>query len=82
MATPDDMTCGEVVDLVSEYLEGRMAAADRARFDAHLELCPYRKEYVTQMKATIEALGGLSEDTIPEERRAELIEAFRGWKDR
>ena len=76
------MTCREVVDLVSEYLEGRMAPADRARFEAHLELCPYCREYVSQMRATIAALGGLGEETIPEERRAEVIEAFRDWKDR
>ena len=74
------MSCRELVDVVTEYLEGSMAPQDRLRFDAHLAECPYCVNYLDQMRATIAALGGLTEDSIGSEARGELLEAFRGWR--
>jgi anti-sigma factor RsiW len=81
-APPDEMSCRELVKVITDYLEGRMGADDRLRFEAHLEECPYCVNYLEQMRATVEALGQLGEDTIAPESRREVLEAFRGWRSR
>ena len=51
-ATPEEMSCRELVDLITDYLEGTMAEADRARFEAHLGECDYCVNYLAQMRDT------------------------------
>jgi anti-sigma factor RsiW len=81
MRPGDDMTCNEIVEVVTDYLEGAMPQPDRQRFEAHLESCPFCTEYVVQMRQVAGSLGGLREDSIAPEKRESLIEAFRGWRD-
>ena len=71
------LTCQELVELVTEYLEGTLSPADRFRFEEHLKTCPYCVIYLEQMRQTIRTLGRLPEESIPEE---ELLQAFREWK--
>ncbi len=79
----DEMPCKELVEVISDYLEGTLPARDRSRFDAHLEECPYCVNYLEQMRDTIATLGELREDSLPPDMRRGLLEAFRGWrKDR
>jgi anti-sigma factor RsiW len=73
------MSCKELVEVITDYLEGSMAAADRARFEAHLEECPYCVTYLEQMRNTIAVLGELSEQSLDPDARDELLHAFRGW---
>jgi anti-sigma factor RsiW len=79
-ATPEEMSCRELVDVITDYLEGTMAEDDSARFEAHLGECPYCVNYLDQMRDTIAALGELSEDSIDPGTREELLAAFRGWR--
>ena len=81
MTQMDEMACKELVEVVSDYLEGKLAEADRVRFESHLEECPYCVEYVEQFRETIAATGELTLESIAPERRAELLEAFRGWRE-
>ena len=74
------MSCRELVEVITDYLDGTMAADDRARFDAHLAECPYCVNYLDQMRETIASLGELSEASLSPETRGELLEAFRGWR--
>jgi len=74
------MSCHELVELVTEYLEDALSREDRARFEEHLEACPYCVTYVDQIRTTVAALGRLSEEQLSEEARMELMAAFRGWK--
>ena len=76
------MACRELVEVVTSYLEGALPAQDRRRFEAHLEECPYCVTYLDQMRQTISALGELPPESIPPDRRAAILEAFRGWRDR
>ena len=78
----DDLACREFVELVTDYLEGRLPPAERERFEAHLELCAGCQAYVEQMRATLGALGRIPEETISPEARAELLHAFRDWHAR
>jgi anti-sigma factor RsiW len=76
----EEMTCRELVEVVTGYLEGSLPADDRERLEAHLAECPYCEEYIAQMRETIEALGGLPAEPLDPRREAELLEAFRGWR--
>jgi anti-sigma factor RsiW len=77
----DDLVCQEVVEIVSDYLDGAMAPAERRRFDAHLETCPCCTEYVEQLREVGGALRALGSESIDPGRRDELLEAFRGWHE-
>jgi anti-sigma factor RsiW len=76
----DEMACDELVEVVTEYLEGTLAEEDRRRFEAHLTECPYCVDYVEQFRETIAATGELTLDSLAPERREALLEAFRGWR--
>jgi anti-sigma factor RsiW len=78
----DEMACNELADVVTEYLEGTLGDENRQRLEAHLAECSYCVEYVEQFRETIAATGELTLESIAPERRAELLEAFRGWRDR
>ena len=76
----EEMSCRELVELVTEYLDGVMPAADRRRFEKHLRLCPGCQTYLEQMRASARLLGGLSPEAVPANVREELLRAFRDWK--
>ena len=75
-----DLSCAEVVELVTEYLEGGLAAHDRERFEEHLGFCDWCVTYLEQMRQTSEITGPLREEDIDPGPKEALIEAFRGWK--
>ncbi len=74
------MDCDELVEVITEYLEGTLPQGDRARFEKHLAVCPGCQEYLKQMRLTIKSLGSIEEEGIPGEARGVLLEAFRDWK--
>ncbi len=76
------MTCKELVDLITDYLEGALSAADRHRFEEHLDRCSYCRVYLEQMRQTIRVTGKLSEESIPGEAKALLLRIFDDWKRR
>ncbi len=77
-----ELTCRELVELVTDYLEGAMPAPEARRFEAHLTVCPYCVTYVEQMRQIGGGLGGLADETITPQTRAALLDAFRGWGQR
>ena len=79
MSQIDEMACNELVEVVTEYLDGTLEEADRLRFEAHLEECPYCADYLEQFRETIMATGELTLSSLTPARRVELLEAFRGW---
>jgi len=80
MSSERTITCQELTEVVTDYLEGVMGAEERARFDAHLELCEGCVNYVSQMRQTIRAVGELDpaevEATVPDD----VLAAFRAWR--
>jgi anti-sigma factor RsiW len=74
------MSCREVVDLLTDYLEDALEPATRERVDEHLATCPECMAYVAQMRTTIGLLGRLREDDVPEPVLDELVRAFRDWQ--
>jgi anti-sigma factor RsiW len=59
-AEKDEITCQELVELVTDYVESVLPERERTRLEAHLAECPYCEEYIAQMRQTIYALGELS----------------------
>lgn len=76
-----EMPCQELVELVTAYFDGALSRRDRRRFEAHIGGCEHCTAYVEQMRVTIAATGGLTEEDIPAEAREELLAAFRGWSE-
>jgi predicted anti-sigma-YlaC factor YlaD len=74
------MTCRELVELVTDRLEGRLEEGDRRRFDEHLGECPDCREYVEQMRQTVRTLGTMSEDALSAPARDALLHAFQSWR--
>jgi anti-sigma factor RsiW len=80
MANTTDLTCQELVELVTDYLEGSLPAAQRARFEEHLAKCAGCRNYLAQMRQTIKLAGMLTEESIAPQARADLLGVFRNWK--
>jgi anti-sigma factor RsiW len=78
--TMEPISCQEVVELVTDYLDGAMSPADVARFDHHLSLCEGCVFYVDQIRMTIAAVGRIGEEDVPPEVRDDLVAAFRDFK--
>lgn len=74
-----EMTCKELVELVTGYFESSLSGRKRRRFDEHLAACDGCTRYVAQMKATIRATGSLTEDQVTDEQRTALLAAFGDW---
>lgn len=74
------LACSELVELVTDYLEGALPPVERSRFEMHLAECEACGHYLDQMEVTIHTLGRLSEDTIEPQARDELLNLFRNWK--
>ncbi len=75
-----ELTCQELVELLTDYLEGALTPAVRARFEAHLAGCRGCRAYLAQARRTIELSGRLTEVDVPEATRERLLRAFRTWK--
>jgi anti-sigma factor RsiW len=80
MTQPDEMPCQELVEVITDYLEGTLPGEDRVRFEAHLAECPYCVNYLEQMRETIARLGELHDQELSPETREGLLRAFRGWR--
>ncbi len=74
-----DLTCKELVELATRYLDGSLRGRRRRRFEAHLAVCDGCTAYLRQMEATIRATGTLTEEQVTDEQKAVLLTAFRGW---
>jgi anti-sigma factor RsiW len=75
-----DLVCREAVSLMAAYLDGALSDADRARLEHHLAGCPHCSEYLAQIRATIEALGQIEPDDLPEHAVDDLVALYRTWR--
>jgi anti-sigma factor RsiW len=77
---PLDMSCKELVELVTDYLEGRLPAHDLERLEAHLTICDPCVVYIEQIRESMAVVGKLSEDDLPPGAEEVLLAQFRDWK--
>ena len=76
----EHITCSEVVELVTDYLERALPAEETTLFEQHLNFCEGCIVYVEQMRATAETVGRVREEDVPPETKEKLLAAFREWK--
>ena len=72
------MTCQELVELVTDYLDGALSPEDAARFEEHLAACPGCATYLEQVRTTI-AVTGAGADVVEPRAVSPLLDAFRDW---
>jgi predicted anti-sigma-YlaC factor YlaD len=76
------LTCKEVTEAITDYLEGNLSFVVWVRFQMHLGMCFGCRRYLRQMRLTICTLGSLPAEQVPPAIRDELIQRFRTWKSR
>jgi anti-sigma factor RsiW len=74
------MNCRQVVELMTDYLEGALSAVDRARFEQHIAGCDGCTAYLAQLRMTRTIMGRLADEPVPPAVEKELLEAFRSWR--
>jgi predicted anti-sigma-YlaC factor YlaD len=74
------LSCREIVQLATEYLEGSMDLETRLRFERHIAICPPCRGFLSQMRTTVRASREISEEALSPEVREGLLEAFRDWR--
>ena len=74
------IVCQQAVELVTDYLEGRLSRAGRRRFEAHLAGCPHCTEYLAQMRETIRLAGRVTPEDLTPQMRDDLTDLYRRWR--
>ena len=76
-----ELTCAELVEVVTDYLEGALPPEEVERFEIHLVYCSPCTTHLEQMRETIRTAGALREDDLDPALADELLTAFRGWRE-
>jgi anti-sigma factor RsiW len=74
------IVCRQAVELVTDYLEGALSAAQRRRFEVHLADCPHCTEHLAQMRATIALTGTVTPSDLSPQARDEFIDLYLRWR--
>jgi anti-sigma factor RsiW len=77
---PEDVTCREIVELVTDYVEGALGPEEREAVEMHLNLCDGCTDYLRQLRMSIELTGMLPAGPLPPELEEELCAAFRSYR--
>ena len=75
-----EMACQELVEVVTDYLDGTLSAGERRRFERHLKDCEGCRTYLEQMRTTIRLTGRLTQASLSPTMRDRLLRSFRDWK--
>jgi len=75
-----ELVCQQVVELITDYLEGALSRSQRQRLEAHLSDCEHCTEYLEQMRLTIRLTGHLKPEDLTPAMRAEFTALYRRWR--
>jgi hypothetical protein len=78
----DELTCKQLVELVTDYFEDRLSTSENRRFELHVCSCTGCHVYLRQMRAILRVAGRLAESDVPASARQDLLRTFRAWKRR
>jgi anti-sigma factor RsiW len=76
-----ELSCKELVELVTSYLDDALEADVRSRFEEHIAVCKHCRAYLDEMRTTITLCGRLEPELLSSEARDALLASFRGWKN-
>lgn len=74
------MRCKQVVELMTDYLEGALSDSDRRKFEQHISGCDGCTGYLRQLRMSIALTGKVPDEPVPAHVAAELVRAFRDWR--
>jgi anti-sigma factor (TIGR02949 family) len=74
------LVCRQVVELLTDYLDGALTARDRERLESHLADCPHCTEYLAQLRATIASAGSVAPDDLDPEVVDDLVALYHRWR--
>jgi anti-sigma factor RsiW len=74
------LSCRELVELVTDYLEDALSQHERASFESHVAICEGCETYLDQIKETVRLTGRLTEDQLSRHASEALLQAFRDWQ--
>lgn len=77
----NELVCQQVVELVTDYIEGSLSRADRRRFERHLKRCPNCTNYLEQMRITISTTGTLHIEDLSPEAEQDFTDLFQRWRE-
>ena len=80
MIDVESLSCQELVELVTDYLEGALTPAELRRFEQHVAICDGCTRYLEQIRETVRVTGTLTVDDLAPDAEAALLEAFRDWR--
>jgi anti-sigma factor RsiW len=76
------LACQELVEIITDYLEGALSPTDRERFEDHIAGCDGCTAYLEQMRQTVAVVGRLRQEDVPGPALEPLLAAFRNWNQR
>ena len=76
----NELTCREIVELVTDYLEQALLPQTRVQFEEHIAACEGCTNYVEQVRKTIDMLHRLAAEPVLPATKQELLEVFRNLK--
>ena len=74
------LVCRDAVALMTAYLDDDLGERDRARLEEHLADCPHCAEYLAQLRVTIDSLGRVDVDELPDDAVDDLVDLYRRWR--
>jgi anti-sigma factor RsiW len=78
--SPAEIPCQQVVELISDYLEGTLSIRERRRLEHHLAGCPHCSAYLAQMRETLRLTGRLVPADLSAEMQDEFTDIYRRWQ--
>jgi anti-sigma factor RsiW len=76
----EQLSCQELVELVTDYLEGALPDGDRKLLEEHISGCDGCRDYIDQMRATVALASDARRDGLTPAAEEALLAAFRDWK--
>jgi len=77
---PGGISCRELVELVTAYLDGALDRETSRRMDVHLQHCGFCAEYVEQERTTVRLAAVATVELELRPDRDALLTAFREFK--
>jgi predicted anti-sigma-YlaC factor YlaD len=76
-----DLVCQQAIELLTDYLEGRLTRRQRVRLERHLRACPNCSNYLKQIRITIRLTGTIAPEELTPDAVADLTQLYRGWRE-
>ena len=75
---PGGISCQEVVEIITDYLDGKLTPPTVQKLEEHLKLCPPCAEYLEQVRTTARLAAAADLEVHPD--RDALLTAFRNFR--